>query len=327
MKKKTITLVIISVVLIAATFVAHISGAFSFLYDTKAKDNNFSVNQIKVAIEEYKTGADNIKEEWVSPEYCAPGEVISKEPCIINSGEHNIIVYMILKSPKGKFTEVNSDDSTVVKTNTEYYEFINNDISWNSSSNEVVAENTRDVNGAPNLGQHWRLIESDVTSSSKFNYYVYSYDTVLSSVTNNETYSETLNTPFQRVQLKNYEEGTLDKRFLDIGIETFALPSPYEENNASVALSLAQDKWNEFKTVQGYKFSPEGSETSVLNFTVILNGSEYKKDSFEISAGESISQCIERYADTLGLENYSYDESFYTQAVADTQYDITISAT
>lgn len=79
MKKKIITICIVSSLLIAAV----IGGVMAFLTDNEEEVNTFTVGNVKI---------DLTEDEWVEPDTVVPGGIYAKNPTVNNTGKNDAYI-------------------------------------------------------------------------------------------------------------------------------------------------------------------------------------------------------------------------------------------
>jgi predicted ribosomally synthesized peptide with SipW-like signal peptide len=135
-----------------------ITGAFAYLTATDTAKNMFTVGSVKAQLTEpnwnpdYDSNNDGINDTLLD---IIPGETISKDPTIQNTGKNNAYVYMLVEMPKGYKVDIKNQNGEIT-TESHYPLF-----SFEANNN-------------------WSLINSQTnTQTDAYDYYLYAYDTSL----------------------------------------------------------------------------------------------------------------------------------------------------
>jgi predicted ribosomally synthesized peptide with SipW-like signal peptide len=146
MKKKTILVAAIAVMLVAALVVG---GTLAYFTDTKTETNTFTMGNVKIALNEQQKGEKGlepfVKDKQLVPGTSSDGNAVSKIVTVTNTSEHNDAwVWVELKIPAYL---VSADYKTDPHQNES-----RNALHWNSYGC---------FNVEYNAGNYWKLATSD----------------------------------------------------------------------------------------------------------------------------------------------------------------------
>ena len=229
----------------ALAAIAAIGGTLSYFTDKTEVYNSFVFGNVEIVPDE---------PNWDPEDPLVPNEEVPKDPQIANNGNTEAIVFIKLQVPVDTFTAVN-DDGT--KGNE-----VTDEIFWLKSKDVPDSEHRTQFNDVEHGGNWVLLSKTDGAEAGSYNTYLFGYRKALgtseghiSNVLNPDadewaemTKTDTL---FDKVQLKNFVEGTLLGNY-NVKLEFYAIQAQYltDVNGVDLTEILFPDgKFNENATL------------------------------------------------------------------------------
>ena len=181
-----------ALVITGAICLATVGGVSAFLTDYDKATNQFTVGKVDIDLNEPSwKPEDHTKLE--------PGEVISKDPKITNTGTNDAFTYLEVSVPMREVTAALEDGTKQTQKLQELFSFTAKD--------------------------SWTRLDSKKVGDSQV--YVYTYNKILKA-------NETTETLFDTVKFLNITEGSLDGAKLEIPVRAYAIQTTGTGGNGSV---------------------------------------------------------------------------------------------
>lgn len=192
MKRKRLITTITAVVLLGAFAVFF---TLAYLTSTDTVTNRLSGNNLDILLleENYKAlEARNI----------VPNQEVSKDPCVLNNSDFDVIVFLEIQSPKYS-VQTDPNESSALQELFNYY------------SNDENAEKFPNEDSENTYNSNWAYFEFK-TETDDYVTYLFGYSIKLAS-------GETTETLFDKVKLINYIDGSPRPTSEDIVINAYAV--------------------------------------------------------------------------------------------------------